>query len=785
MQLLLPGASLKQAPVTMLAVPAACHGPLAATTSQASSSASHQVEGKRIACWDVLGWQRFPLKKTMWRVGGLTRNLSSQATVKATSLKTDKPDKPAGSKQVVNEVKKLAVIDVDPMLADHQVHLNYRMQEYLKRKTDIEKVEGSLLDFAKGYEKYGFTREEDGILYQEWAPAAAAAQLIGDFNNWDGSKHTMKRDEFGVWSIRLPDADGVSAIPHGSKVKFRMQKGDGTWVDRIPAWIKFAIVDPTVFAAYYDGVYWDPPASERYEFKHARPAKPAAPLIYEAHVGMSSKEPQVASYRQFADEVLPRIKANNYNTIQLMAIMEHAYYGCFGYHVTNFFAASSRCGTPEDLKYLIDKAHSMGLRVLMDVVHSHASTNAVDGLAGYDLGQVAQDSYFHTGARGYHKLWDSRLFNYGSWEVQRFLLSNLRWWMEEYMFDGFRFDGVTSMLYHHHGLNMCFTGNYHEYFSENTDTEAVMYLMLANELVHSIYPDATMIAEDVSGMPTLCRSVAEGGVGFDYRLAMAIPDKWIQYLKERKDEEWSMGDIVYTLVNRRYTEACVGYAESHDQSMVGDKTFAFLLMDKEMYFSMSAQQPANLIVDRGVALHKMIHFITLALGGEGYLNFMGNEFGHPEWIDFPRQGNNWSLDKCRRRWDLCDADHLRYKFMNNFNRAMIALAEEFEFVSSSKQYISLTSETEKLIVFERGDLVFIFNFHPTRTYSGMKVGCEIPGKYRICLDSDAGEFGGHSRVDHNVDHFTNPEPNSFNNRPHSFMVMSPSRSCQVYYKVPE
>lgn len=305
--------------------------------------------------------------------------------------------------------------------------------------------------------------------------------------------------------------------------------------------------------------------SLRYVFKHPRPEKPIAPRIYEAHVGMSSKDPRVASYREFADEVLPRIKANHYNTVQLMAVQEHAYYGCFGYHVTNFFGASSRSGTPEDLKYLIDKAHSMGLRVLMDVVHSHASTNAVDGLAGYDLGQAAQDSYFHTGARGYHTLWDSRLFNYGSWEAQRFLLSNLRWWIDEYQFDGFRFDGVTSMLYHHHGLNMCFTGNYHEYFSEATDTEAVMYLMLANELVHSLYPDATVIAEDVSGMPTLCRPVSEGGIGFDYRLAMAVPDKWIQYLKDKKDEEWSMGDIVYTLVNRRHTEKCVGYAESHDQ----------------------------------------------------------------------------------------------------------------------------------------------------------------------------------------------------------------------------
>ncbi|XP_073390436.1 1,4-alpha-glucan-branching enzyme, chloroplastic/amyloplastic isoform X2 [Physcomitrium patens] len=644
---------------------------------------------------------------------------------------------------------------------------------------------------CEGYKKFGFTREGNCIVYREWAPAAAAAQLIGDFNNWDGRKHNMERDKFGVWSIRLPDVRGVSAIPHGSKVRIRIKKGDDTWVDRIPAWIKYAVVDPTVFAADYDGVYWDPPLRERYHFKHARPQKPSAPLIYEAHVGMSSKEPRVSSYREFADEVLPRIKANNYNTIQLMAIMEHAYYGCFGYHVTNFFAVSSRSGTPEDLKYLIDQAHSMGLRVLMDVVHSHASTNAVDGLAGYDLGQPAQESYFHTGARGYHKLWDSRLFNYGSWEVQRFLLSNLRWWMDEYMFDGFRFDGITSMLYHHHGLNMRFSGNYYEYFSEATDVEAVMYLMLANDLVHKMYPDATVIAEDVSGFPTLCRPVSEGGVGFDYRLAMGIPDKWMEYLKVKEEEDWSMGDIVHTLTNRRYKEPCVAYSESHDQSMVGDKSYAFLLMDKEMYFSMLATQPSNPIVDRGIALHKMIHFITMALGGEGYLNFMGNEFGHPEWIDFPRQGNNWSFDKCRRLWDLADRDDLRYKFMNNFNRAMIGLGESFQFVGSSKQYISNKSETERVIAFERGDLVFVFNFHSTNTYPELKVGCEIPGNYRICLDSDAAEFGGHSRVDHEVNHCTNPEgepgkpETGYNNRPHSFMVMSPSRSCQVYHKVSE
>ncbi|KAI3424010.1 uncharacterized protein J3R85_010659 [Psidium guajava] len=692
---------------------------------------------------------------------------------------------------VEDDTERIGILNVDPGLEPFRDHFKYRMKRYVDQKNLLEKHEGGLEEFAKGYLSFGFNREDGDIVYREWAPAAQEAQLIGDFNEWDGSNHKMEKNQFGVWTIKIPDKNGVPAIPHNSRVKFRFKHGDGVWVDRIPAWIKYAIADPSRFAAPYDGVYWDPPPSERYQFKYPRPPKPVAPRIYEAHVGMSSSEPRVNSYREFADDVLPRIRANNYNTVQLMAVMEHSYYASFGYHVTNFFAVSSRSGTPEDLKYLIDKAHSLGLRVLMDVIHSHASKNVSDGLHGFDVGQSSQESYFHTGDRGYHKLWDSRLFNYANWEVLRFLLSNLRWWLEEYQFDGFRFDGVTSMLYHHHGINMTFTGNYGEYFSEATDVDAVVYQMLANCVIHNILPDATVIAEDVSGMPGLCRPVSEGGVGFDYRLAMAIPDSWIDYLKNKKDEEWSMKEITWSLTNRRYSEKCISYAESHDQAIVGDKTIAFLLMDKEMYSGMSCLMDAPPSLERGIALHKMIHFITMALGGEGYLNFMGNEFGHPEWIDFPREGNNWSYDKCRRQWDLVDTDHLRYKFMNAFDRAMNLLDEKFSILASEKQIVSSTNEEDKVIVFERGGLVFVFNFHPENTYDGYKVGCDLPGKYRVALDSDAWDFGGHGRVGHGIDHFTCPEgvpgepETNFNNRPNSFKVLSPPRTCVAYYRVNE
>uniref|UniRef100_A0A453C1R2 Alpha-amylase/branching enzyme C-terminal all beta domain-containing protein n=1 Tax=Aegilops tauschii subsp. strangulata TaxID=200361 RepID=A0A453C1R2_AEGTS len=255
----------------------------------------------------------------------------------------------------------------------------------------------------------------------------------------------------------------------------------------------------------------------------------------------------------------------------------------------------------------------------------------------------------------------------------------------------------------------------------------------------------------VSGMPTFALPVQVGGVGFDYRLHMAVADKWIELLKGN-DEAWEMGNIVHTLTNRRWLEKCVTYAESHDQALVGDKTIAFWLMDKDMYDFMALNGPSTPNIDRGIALHKMIRLITMGLGGEGYLNFMGNEFGHPEWIDFPRgpqvlpsgkfiPGNNNSYDKCRRRFDLGDAEFLRYHGMQQFDQAMQHLEEKYGFMTSDHQYVSRKHEEDKVIVFEKGDLVFVFNFHWSSSYFDYRVGCLKPGKYKVfsychspCLD---------------------------------------------------
>jgi len=680
------------------------------------------------------------------------------------------------AKEVVEGKKEIvpvdALIDLDPWLTPYREPLQKRYDLFEEWYNKLNSAEGSLDKFSKSYLEYGINVTDKGIHYREWAPNAKEAHFIGEFNNWDITSHKMNRDEFGTFDIFLPrNADGSLPIKHNTKVKIALTLEDGTVLYRIPAWIRRVTQDLSV-SPTYEGVFWYP--EEKYHFKNQKPPKPESLRIYEAHVGISSWEGKVNTFKNFTRDVLPRIKDLGYNVIQLMAIMEHPYYASFGYQVTSFFCASSRYGPPEDLMELIDTAHGMGITVLLDVVHSHACNNVEDGINNFD---GTDHQYFHAGGRGHHDLWNSRLFNYGNYETLRFLLSNLRYWLDEFQFDGFRFDGVTSMMYYHHGMGYGFSGNYDEYFGSNTDLEAVVYLMLANKMVHSLYPNAITIAEDVSGMPTLCRPVEEGGVGFDYRLAMAIPDMWIKILKEQKDDDWSMGDICWTLTNRRYKEKTIAYAESHDQALVGDKTLAFWLMDKEMYEFMSELSPRTPIIDRGLALHKMIRLLTHALGGEGYLNFIGNEFGHPEWLDFPRAGNGNSFHYARRQFNLVDDDLLRYKFLNNFDRAMQTLESKYGWLHSPQAYISLKHEGDKVIVFERGNLLFIFNFHPTKSYSDYRVGTSWNTPHHIVLNSDRVEYGGHDCIVESVTHYPTDLP--WNNRANFLQVYIPSRTCIV------
>jgi len=624
------------------------------------------------------------------------------------------------------------ILKIDPQLEAYKQDIELRMQNYNRKKQQLLEPGKLLKDFANGHLFYGFHQTADGWIYREWAPAAQEMFLTGDFCNWDRYAYPMTKKEHGVFELFIP---GRETLRNGHRVR-AIVIHNGRELERIPSYATYVEQDPATIQ--WDAVIHQPQAPFCWTDQKFKPEKTL--YIYECHIGMAQEEPRIGTYTEFKDKILPRIKELGYNTIQIMAIMEHPYYASFGYQVTNLFAASSRFGKPEELKALVDQAHKMGIAVLLDVVHSHACINTREGINEFD-GTAYQ--YFHDGPRGNHSAWGTKCFNYDKNEVIHFLLSNLKFWQEEYHFDGFRFDGVTSMLYHNHGLGSNFTG-YPDYFSMNTDTEAVTYLQLANEMVRQVNPNAITIAEDTSAIPGLCLPVEYGGIGFDYRLAMGQPDMWIKLIKEVTDENWDMGFLWAELTSRRPKEKVIGYCESHDQALVGDKTIMFRLCDKEMYYAMGCDQN-NIIIDRGMALHKMIRLLTMSLGGEGYLTFMGNEFGHPEWIDFPREGNGWSYHYCRRQWSLADNPQTKYQYLNAFEKAMVSTARKTRLLAGKTEYLDI-DHPGKLIAYRRGKAVLLLNFHPSQSQESYFLPLKEEGQYEVVLSTDDACFGGQERV---------------------------------------
>jgi 1,4-alpha-glucan branching enzyme len=633
-------------------------------------------------------------------------------------------------------VKQKTLLDFDPWLESHKASIVARTELINEKKQRF--LNGNAIgESSLGYLYFGLHKTNEGWLLREWAPHAHALFLVGDFNDWqDSGDFKFKKTSAGNWELHVP----AHAIKFGQNYKLHVYFDDEA-VYRIPAYARYVTQNEETkafHATVFDG------GDFRWSDDNFN-ATCDQPLIYEAHIGMASQEEKVASYKEFTKNILPRIKAAGYNTVQLMAIAEHPYYGSFGYHVSNYFAPSSRFGTPNELKELIDTAHGMGLAVIMDIVHSHSVKNEEEGLSRFD-GTTTQ--YFHAGDRGNHVAWDSRCFDYGKPEVVNFLLSNCRYWIDEFHFDGFRFDGVTSMIYTHHGLEKSFS-SYDDYFGNDVDIDALTYLSLANDLIHELKPNALSIAEDMSALPGLAMPSKYGGIGFDYRMSMGVPDIWIKTLKEKKDEDWDLSHLFHELTTHRPEERVISYSESHDQALVGDKTLIFRLIDKEMYWHMQANDD-NLVVERGIALHKMIRLFTASTHGGGYLNFIGNEFGHPEWIDFPREGNDWSYKHARRQWDLVDNKKLKYRWLGEFDKGMLSVVNEAS--SPFFEYVYINND-DGVIAFKRGDFIFAFNFSPTESYPDY--GLAVPaGDYKIVLSSDAKKHGGQDRIDETIIHHT-------------------------------
>ena len=684
--------------------------------------------------------------------------------------KVKKPSKKTATSPQASNAH-VGLVKNDAYLEPYEDAIRGRHDHYLWKLNQLTgNGRKSLTDFANGHEYYGLHKLSKGWVFREWAPNATEIYLVGDFNGWQETERyrATRIEGTGNWELRLSE----KAITHGDLYKMHVYWNGGRG-ERIPAWVRRVVQDEQT--GIFSAQVWQPEHDYEWSKKKFKP-NTSPLLIYECHIGMGQDAEKVGSYTEFKELVLPRIIDDGYNCIQIMAIQEHPYYGSFGYHVSSFFAASSRFGMPEELKSLIDEAHKHGVAVIMDIVHSHAVKNEVEG-----LGNLAGDpnQFFYPGERREHPAWDSLCFDYGKDEVIHFLLSNCKYWLEEFHFDGFRFDGVTSMLYYSHGLGEAFT-NYGDYFNGHQDDNAICYLTLANKLIHEVNPKAITIAEEVSGMPGLAARIDDGGYGFDYRMAMNIPDFWIKTIKEQSDENWKPSSIFWEVKNRRSDERTISYCESHDQALVGDKTIVFRLIDADMYWHFK-KGDENGVAHRGIALHKMIRLVTAAAINGGYLNFMGNEFGHPEWIDFPREGNGWSYKYARRQWNLVDNKELDYHYLGDFDKQMLkVIKSEKDFIKTPVQEI-WHNDGDQVLAFMRGNLVFVFNFNPTTSFTDY--GFLVPtGAYNVVLNSDASEFGGNNLADDSVTHLTNYDPLYVAERKEWLKLYIPARSAVVLRK---
>ncbi len=658
----------------------------------------------------------------------------------------------------------------DPWLDPFRKIIGQRGRRIKQDEQKILETAGSLYAFSDYHDYFGLHLKTDHWVFREWAPHAEKVFIIGEDTGWTaGNRFELERiSAEGVFEGRFP----LEAFWHEKlyRLKIVWPGGEG---DRIPTAARRVVQDNETLI--FNTQAWHPPSP--YRFVHDRAGVIEEPLlIYEAHTGMALEEGRVGTYQEFRDHILPKIKGAGYNALQLMAVAEHPYYGSFGYHVSSFFAPSSRFGTPDEFKALVDQAHDLGIRVLIDIVHSHAVSNEVEGLSRFD---GSLDQFFYPSREGFHPLWDSRCFDYSKPMVIRFLLSNLRYWLEEFRVDGFRFDGITSMIYRDHGLNRAFAG-YEDYYRDDVRMEALSYLYLANRLVHDMVPSALTIAEDMSGYPGLASSDPEGGIGFDYRFSMGVPDLWIKLLKEVRDENWPLGFLWHELTTRRTEEQSISYAECHDQALVGDQTIMMRLMGSDMYTAMSRQH-ANLKTDRGLALHKIIRLITAATAGSGYLNFMGNEFGHPEWIDFPSNTNNWSFDYARRQWSLKYNPDLHFMDLYAFDRAMITLITEFALLDGSIPNLLHLHQSDQVIAFDRRSLIFAFNLNPFVSFTDYQFDAPA-GRYRLILDTDEPRFGGQNRLAGQQDHFTLYDPQKYGSG-NMISLYLPARTAMVLEKI--
>jgi 1,4-alpha-glucan branching enzyme len=572
---------------------------------------------------------------------------------------------------------------------------------------------------ARLYEKMGARLGRldgvDGCYFAVWAPNARNVSVVGDFNGWDAGRARLSaRGSSGIWEGFLP------GIGRGALYKFHIER-EGHQVDKADPFGFWHETPPKTASVVWDLDYqWGDQAwmAER----RKRTALDAPLSIYEVHLGSWRRDParpnEFLSYRELAPLLADHVSDLGYSHVELLPVMEHPFYGSWGYQVTGYFAPTSRYGTPQDLMFFIDYLHQRGIGVILDWVPAHFPSDE-HGLAYFDGTHVFE----HADPRqGYHPDWHSLIFNYGRYEVRSFLLSSAMVWLDKYHADGLRVDGVASMLYLDYSRK---DGEWipNEYGGrENLAT--ISFLRQLNETVYREHPDVQMIAEESTAWPGVTRPVHLGGLGFGYKWDMGWMHDTLGYLRHDPiHRKYHHSELTFRAIYQFHENFILPL--SHDEIVHGKGSLLGQMAGDEW------QKFANL---------RLLHSYMYASPGKPML-FMGGEFG--QWREWRHDD---SLD-----WHLVDLEPHRQlmnavRQLNRIYRENAALHEldtehgGFEWIDGGDWENSVVSFVRKARQ-GRQSVACVFNFTPIPRQN-YRIGVNHAGYWREVFNSDAHEFGG-------------------------------------------
>ena len=554
----------------------------------------------------------------------------------------------------------------------------------------------------------------EGYLFRVWAPNAPLVSIIGDFNNWDANATPMNKLEGGIWEAFVPGLERYDAY------QYAVHKADGSFVGKADPYAFHAATRPNVSSKIYGldtGYQWGDQNWMEYRSKQVPYTSPMN--IYECHLGSWRRtgEGEFLSYRDTASYLVPYVKEMGFTHVELLPVTEHPLDASWGYQCTGYFAATSRFGTPDDLKYLIDQLHQAGIGVIMDWVPAHFPRDAF-GLYNFD----GTPTYEYADPRkGEHADWGTNVFDYGRNEVRSFLFSSAMFWLEEYHMDGLRVDAVSSMLYLDYGRQdgawMPNVNGGHE------NLEAIEFLQKLNTAIFSRHPDVLMIAEESTAWPKVTYPVSDGGLGFNFKWNMGWMNDICHYIKmDPYFRQFNHRDITFSLM--------YAFSENYILPLSHDEV---VHMKGSFFGKMPGDNPMKFAGVRAFYTYMMTH------PGKK-LTFMGAELG---------QWNEWhfeySLD-----WHLLQYEPHRqtqtfFKAMNALYLEQPALWEQ-DNSWQGFQWLCADDNNANTVAFLRWDkagkpLIVVCNFSPEHR-KGYRVGAPFGGTWAPILNTDSAEFGG-------------------------------------------